>query len=173
MARIISFDCETNGLWGEIFSAAFIVANENGEILKSVKFLDNNYEKIITNDWVRKNAYPNILDNYTFVDDIYQAMAEFYLAEKENSTMLWHMGHIVEAGAFRKLHERGLIGDFDAPYTPIELSTVLLENGYSPDSVDSYNKAKNIKINGATHDPMYDAEAALKCYLHIKSNKAK
>lgn len=46
------------------------------------------------------------------------------------------MGHIVEANLFKELVSSGYIGEWDAPYTPIEVSALLAVCKYDMDSVD-------------------------------------
>lgn len=61
-------------------------------------------------------------------------------------------GHVVEAYLFRLLVEKEYIGEWDAPYTPIEVSSMLLAAGKNPASVDDYAKENNIKLpSGSTH----------------------
>ena len=91
---------------------------------------------------------------------------------KKNATVIWHMGHIVETHLFRELKRLGLIGDWDAPYVPIEVSALLAVVGEKPDSVDSYVEKYNIKRpNGSTHNPLYDCEVTAKVFEHLCLNK--
>lgn len=97
--------------------------------------------------------------------------AKFYNEHREESTVLWHMGHIVESHLFRELHRLGFIGDWDAPYNPIEVAELLRQAGEKPDSVDSYIEKYDISVNeyGSTHNPLYDCEVAFKTYLHLSN----
>jgi hypothetical protein len=125
----------------------------------------------------KENVLPELGEckNVTFVDS-YEKMlgrfAKFYLQYKEDTETLWHMGHIVESHLFREMHRIGFIGDWDAPYTPIEVSEVLRENNEEPDSVDNYIKKYSVAVNnyGSTHNPLYDCEVAAKAYLHIQQD---
>ncbi|MBD8045822.1 hypothetical protein [Clostridium faecium] len=113
------------------------------------------------------------LENVEITHDTYEKMlkdfAIWYMNNKEGSEVLYHMGHVVEAFLFREMHDLGYIGDWDAPYTPIEVSELLRINGYSPDSVDTYIQENNISIKdyGTTHNPLYDCEAAAKVYFSL------
>ena len=95
--------------------------------------------------------------------------AEFYNKYRQESTVLWHMGHIIESHLFRELHRLELIGDWDAPYTPIEVSEILRQNSEDAGSVDGYIKKYDISVNdyGSTHNPLYDCEVAAKTYFHL------
>ena len=48
--------------------------------------------------------------------------AKFYLANKQDADVIVHMGFIVETKILRDMHERGLIGDWDAPYPLYDIS---------------------------------------------------
>jgi len=80
------------------------------------------------------------------------------------------MGHIVEAHVFRELHRTGAIGEWDAPYTPIEVSELLRSAGYAADSVDGYLETNNLQIPtvvGGTHNPLYDCIVAAEVYFDL------
>ena len=173
MRNILSIDAETDGLWGNPFWIAGIVYNEEGLEVDKVNIAINTPE--IKEDWVKENVIPELTKckNVVFVDSyekMLEKFAKFYNKYREDSTVLWHMGHIVEAHLFRELHRLELIGDWDAPYTPIEVSEILRQAGEQPDSVDNYIKKYDISVNdyGSTHNPLYDCEVAAKTYFHLK-----
>jgi len=171
--NIISIDAETNGLWGQPFAVALVKYNAEGDEIDRATFrcpIDG-----VINPWVEENVIPSI-DGITKTNESYdsmmQAIGSWWLKNKEGSTALWHMGHIVESHLFRELHRVDAIGDWDAPYTPIELSEILRVKGYAPDSVDNYirdNKIVIPNISGGTHNPLYDAIVAAKVYFDLKS----
>jgi len=170
--RIMSIDAETDGLWGNPFWVAAIVYEDNKEIDKinvAIRYPQ------IKEEWIKENVLPELekCENVIFVDmyhEMLKTIADFYNKYKEGSEVLWHMGHIVESHLFREMHRIGFIGDWDAPYTPIEVSEVLRENNKEPDSVDNYIKKYNVAVNnyGSTHNPLYDCEVAFKAYLHMQ-----
>jgi hypothetical protein len=130
------------------------------------------YGADVKNEWVKENVLPTIGMEPT--NSSYQTMLEefsnFYM-ENKDATVLWHMGHVVEAYLFRELQSFALIGEWDAPYTPIEVSTILALAGEKPDSVDTYmEKAKIEKPVGATHNPLYDCIVAAKVFEHLCNN---
>jgi hypothetical protein len=98
--------------------------------------------------------------------------SQFYLKHKD-ATALWHMGHVVEAFLFRELVRLGFIGQFDAPYTPIDVSNDLRIAGEHADSVDKYAAGYDLVISdyGTTHNPLYDCEVAAKVWFHLNENK--
>ncbi len=171
--QVISIDAETNGLWGKPFAIAAIVYDEKGIELDKICLRLPNSE--VTNEWVIKHVVPT-LDYDITNNDLTSMLADFavfYLKYKDSSTTLWHMGHVVESGLFRMLVEGGFIGEWDAPYVPIEVATALEGVGYEkPDSVDSYIAENNINIQkyGSTHNPLYDCEVAAKVYFHLFNN---
>lgn len=165
---IISIDAETDGLWGKPFSIAATVHNENGQEVDT--FVARISDEYISNEWVIKNVLPTLDFPVTHVlyIDMLKDFSRFYSQYRENFTALWHMGHVVEAFLFRECVRLGFIGEWDAPYTPIEVSEVLRLNGSDPSSVDSYAEANNIVLPlGSTHNPLYDCRLAAAVYFHI------
>ena len=168
----ISVDAESDGLWGNIFSVAGILYDDNGLELDRILLKIPTHS--ITNEWVIQNVLPTLkridITNDTY-EDMLNQFANWYKNNKENSIVIYHMGHIVEAYLFREMHRLGYIGDWDAPYTPIEVSEVLRQKGYDPDSVDKYISEKSITIEdyGTTHNPLYDCEATAKAYFSLKN----
>lgn len=165
--RILSVDAETDGLWGQIFAVAAILYNESGEEIDKFIFRSN---VEINNEWVKENVIPT-LDNIPIMgryEDMLKSFSDFYMKYRD-ATTLWHMGHIVESNLFREMHRLGYIGEWDAPYVPIEVSAYLEQVGESPDSVDKYAKSHNIEIMdyGTTHNPLYDCEVAYKVYYDL------
>jgi hypothetical protein len=83
---------------------------------------------------------------------------------------LWHMGHIIETDLFCDAYHLGIIGEFDSPYCPIEVASILEAKGFAPDSVDKYAETHGIKIDaveGGTHNPLYDCIIAAKVYFDL------
>lgn len=167
--KYFSVDAETDGLWGEVFCVAAIVYNEKGEETDRIALRLPN--SVVKNEWVKDNVLPQ-LDELKITHSSYEEMmkefSDFYMKYKD-ATVLWHMGHIVEAHLFREMHRLGFIGDWDAPYVPIEVASYLEIAGSPADSVDSYAKKHNIDVNGSTHNPLYDCEVAAKVYFHIQN----
>ena len=171
--KIISLDAETNGLWGQPFAVAFITFSAEGVELDRATFrcpIEGN-----VNSWVESNVLPEMEDiklTHDTYSSMLKAIGEWWLANKEGASVLWHMGHIVESHVFRELHRVGAIGDWDAPYTPIELSVLLESAGYPADSVDGYVVKKGLTLpnfKGGTHNPLYDAAAAASVYFDLRS----
>lgn len=176
---VMSIDAESDGLWGKPFSIGAILYNkETGEELDSFKSRLSN--EFVSDCWVKENVLPTLNFDIThdslesmlkdFVD-FYNKYRRMFTDDNYNCSMytLYHMGHIVEAYLFRLMFEQKLIGMFDAPYTPIEVSEVLRLKGFNPDSVDSYAKDHSLEISdyGTTHNPLYDCEVAFKVWFDL------
>ena len=166
---ILSVDAETDGLWGRPFAIAAVCYDEDGKEVS--RFCARSNEKA-KNEWVLENVLPHCEDIEVAGDYIYllKAFAKYYQDARAqyDVTVLWHMGHVVESFLYRELVSHKLIGEWDAPYCPIEVSAYLERAGYAPDSVDNYAKQNNIALPaGATHNPLYDCEVAFAVYKHI------
>lgn len=168
---IVSVDAETDGLWGKPFAVAAKAYDEQGQEISSFCARSN---EPVQNEWVKENVLPALQDievagGYI---DLLKSFADFYnqMREQYNVTVLWHMGHVVEAYLFRELVNHKLIGEWDAPYTPIEVAEHLRIHGFAPDSVDNYAKQHNLSLpEGSTHNPMYDCIVAYEVYRHINN----
>ncbi|MGP1420060.1 MAG: hypothetical protein ACTTKI_00510 [Tannerella sp.] len=166
---IMSVDAETDGLWGSHFAIGAVIYDEKGKELR--RFCGKS-DVAPSNEWVQENVVPFLDDipslGYVLLDEF----ADFYNEAREQYevTVLWHMGYVVEGFLFRTLVEDGYIGEWDAPYTPIEVSSYLSMAGYAPDSVEDYLKIKGIKVEGegSRHNPIFDCIAAYKAYIELK-----
>lgn len=168
--KIFSFDAETNGLWGQAFSIAAIVYDENG--VETARFIGRCPIEGEINSWVAENVLPTMTD-IPVTHESYDAMladfAKFYLANKADAAVIAHMAFIVEVKLLRDAHDRGFIGDWDAPYPLIDVAGNLQQVGEDPTSVDSYVTKFGLEVRnfGTTHNPLYDSEVAAVVYRHL------
>ena len=171
MKKVFSFDAETDGLWGNPFSIAAIVYEDEKEVARFVSRLPNS---AVTNDWVKENVLPSLDDiqvTHESYEDIIKDFSEFYKIHKKDAECICHMGYIVEAHLLREMHRLGYIGEWDAPYPLYDVSGNLQAAGENPTSVDEYAKKHHLEISdyGTTHNPLFDCEVAAKVYFHLKS----
>ncbi len=162
---IISFDAETDGLWGNAFIISAVKYDISGN---EVNRFTERCKAEIKDDWVRQNVVPNI-ENIPITQESYKSLLEsffkWYKDNSENTCILTHMGHIVEAKIIRDAHDLKIIGDWDAPY--LWYDCCLFFN----DSVDNYIKEHKLLINekSSTHNPLYDCIACYKAFRHFIS----
>ncbi len=173
MKKIFSFDAETNGLWGQAFAIGALVYDEQGNEIE--RFVGRLPDAEVTDAWVKENVLPKIgdipvtHDNY---DALLAAFAEFYKANKASADVVVHMGFIVEVKILRDLHERGLIGDWDAPYPLYDVSGNLQAAGADPTSVDKFAQEHGLSVGeftGGTHNPLYDSAATAVVYRYLNN----
>jgi len=170
---ILSIDAETDGLWGKPFCIGAVVyeVGRNSYTTFGLKEIDSfcfKSDSLLMDKWTWNNVHPQLSDVPEIKEEeLFVRFAEFYKKYFE-SEIIWHMGHVVEAYLFRILVEKKLLGQFEAPYCPIEISEMLRAAGEKPDSVDDYLKRKGIEISGNTHNPLYDARAAAAAYNHLR-----
>ena len=180
----ISLDCETNGLYGQVYAIAMQVYRKG--ILVDSLCLSCPIEGEL-DSWLLDN--PHLIEvegstKTTFLEMMHIA-AEFYKYHacrndegdiqylygnpNYNTTpILYHCGMIVEGGFFHTLREIGLIGLFEAPMAPIEVADYLRMKGENPYSVDQYMDKYGLKKPvGFTHNPLYDCEVAAEVYFQL------
>ena len=168
---IMSVDAECDGLWGRHFAIGAVLYSEDG---KEIRRFCAKSDIVLKDEWVQENVVPFLDDIFVVggTHELYRSFAHFYKIAREeyDVTTLWHMGYVVEGYLFRSLVKGGYIGEWDAPYTPIEVSAYLEIAGYAPDSVEKYLEIKGIKIEGegSRHHPLFDCISAYRAYESLK-----
>lgn len=167
--RVLSFDAETNGLWGQPFAIGALVYDENGvEVERFVGRCPIQGEVV---PWVAENVLPQLAELPVYGDwcQLLSAFAKFYLANKDGADQIVHMGYIVEAKLLRDMYSTGMIGEWDGPYPLIDIAGNLQQVGEDPTSVDSYVQKWGLEVRdfGGTHNPLHDSEVAAVVYRHL------
>jgi hypothetical protein len=171
MAKIFSFDVETDGLWGQPFSIGALVYDENGTEI--TRFVGRLPDSAVTDNWVKTNVLPTLAAiPVTHADyrSLLADFAKFYMANKTDADVIVHMGYIVEAKVIRDMHDAGLIGDWDGPYPLYDVSGNLQAAGADPTSVDKFATEHGLVIGefvGGTHNPLYDSAVAATVYRYL------
>lgn len=172
---VFSFDAETNGLWGQAFAIGAIMYNGDGNEIS--RFIGRCPIEGEIDSWVKDNVLPQmelIPVTHQSYDALLSDFAKFYLANKKDAHILVHMGVPVESSVIRDMHDRGYIGDWDAPYPLLDLAGNLQQAGEDPTSPDSYVKKYELVISefdGGTHNPLYDSAVAARVLSHLESRK--
>lgn len=190
MKKVFSFDAETLGLWGPEFAIAALVYDESGEeisrflgrraltaeedkLADSIKSPDGKFDlrRDVIDVLDREGVTVTHADRPSLLADF----AKFYLANKQDAAVVVHMGTPVESTLLRELHTRGLIGDWDGPFPLLDIADGLRQAGENPTSVDAYVAKYQLAVRdfGTPHNPLYDAEAAARVFLHLQSRVGK
>lgn len=172
MKNVFSWDAETNGLWGKAFAIGAVVYDENGREVKT--FYARCPIEGVVNPWVSENVLPQMVEmevTNTSYEDMLAEFAQFFLQNKEDAEVIFHMGVPVEARVVLDMHDMGLIGDWDGAYPWLDIAGCLKQAGFDPTSVDAYNADHGINVPqpeaGGTHNPLYDSRAAALCYMSL------
>ncbi|MBR2544462.1 hypothetical protein IKF04_04165 [Candidatus Saccharibacteria bacterium] len=173
MKKMLTFDAETNGLWGQAFAIGAILYNEDGT--EAASFVGRCPIGEEVNPWVAENVLPQmeaIPVTHVSYEALLRSFMDWRATHKDGATELVHMGVPVEARLFLDAHRMGIIGDWDGPYPLVDVSAIP-EIG---DSVDGYNAAHGIspdsvEFAGGTHNPLYDSAAAAAAYRHWLANR--
>ena len=174
MKKILSFDAETDGLWGRAFAIGALVYDESGREI--ARFVARLADSVVTDTWVQKNVLPTLV-GLPVTHETYESMladfAVFYLANKADAEIVVHMGVPVESSILRDMHSQGCIGDWDGPFPLIEVAGELAQAGEDPTSVDKYVGKWGIVVPdfGATHNPLYDSAVAAEVHRHLVSRR--
>jgi hypothetical protein len=173
MTRILSIDCESNGLWGEIFAIGATVLASDGTIQATfgAKISLPEYT-----EWVKENVLLGLLGmrEYPCYTDLLKEFGNFYHIWKKNAAIICHMGYIVEARLLRDMHDAKIIDDFGGPYPFHDVAGNLDQAGHDPTSVDKYF-ARMVNDGHAPagmrirkHHPIDDALVAALVYRDLK-----
>lgn len=174
MKKLLSIDAETNGLHGAAFAVSAVLRKEDGT---TEEFILRCPIEGDVEPWVAENVLPQmtgIPKTCNSYIEMLEKFAQFYMANKENCTVIVHCGLPVEARLFIDMHHMGFIGDWDMPLPLVDVSAMLLLVGEDPTSVDTYNAKNGLKVKemeGGTHNPLYDSWAALLAYDHMMQQK--
>lgn len=172
--RVISLDVESDGLWGNPISIGFTIEEDGKVVYKNEACCLSNLDN--SSDWVKENVINPLrnrkdIPKFETYRELLSWFANEYMKYKDTHTVIYHMGHIVESNLFKELISYRLIGEWDAPYTPVEISTLLSVRGFAPDSVDALVKEGLISApkESQVHQALYDAEVAGKAYWYLKN----
>jgi hypothetical protein len=118
--KVISLDCETNGLGGTPFAVAAILTDDTGTEVEQLTMrcpIDGPVEP-----WVEENVLPALADmpinvrNYAGVLDVWLA---WYRPLRDDTTVIGHVVWPVETTFLRTAHSENL---FDGPYPLIDVA---------------------------------------------------
>lgn len=170
--KIFSWDVESNGLWGHGFAIGSVVYEDGREIKK---FYARCPIEGKVNSWVEENVLPQMADlkeTHATYEEMLKAFAEFFMNNKADADVLFHMGIPVEARVVLDMHDKGFIGDWDGAYPWLDIAGCLKQAGFDSTSVDAYNATHGIVVpqpeTGGTHNPLYDSRAAALCYMDLQ-----
>ncbi len=171
----MSFDAETNGLWGKAFSIGALVYDENG--IETARFVGRLPDKEVTDGWVRENVLPKMGDisvTHATYEGLLADFAKFYLAEKAGAEIVVHMGTPVESRLLIDMHSQGCIGDWDGPFPLLDVAGELAQAGEDPTSCDKYVAKWKLMVPdfGTTHNPLYDSAVAAEVHRHLVSRRS-
>lgn len=171
--RIISLDCEANGLHGQIFAAAAsIQTRQHGERWASQLRIPIDEP---VDQWVTDNVLP-ALNRMTLggvrevPDGTGQDLASWWLdlyrpLRREGFQVVVHVGWPVEA---RFLWDAHAPEPFSGPFPLLDLAGLLDGAGCDPTSVEAYLADRGIpRPVGSAHHPLYDARAAALAYWDL------
>lgn len=164
--KVLSFDAETNGLWGRAFAIGAVALDPSST--DPIEYFRARIPLHNPDPWVAENVIPNL--SMPITHETYERMlGDFikFLLSHKGYRCLTHMGYIVEARLLRDAYTDKMLGDWDAPYPLYDISGNLDQIGNDPTSVDAYCRKNNISIPGNSHDPVYDSLGTALAYYHL------
>lgn len=168
--KFLSFDVESNGLYGQAFCIAAIVFDPKGE--EMMRFVGRCPIEGQVDPWVKDDVLP-ALEGVRQTHECYIDLLQDYMSwrktckEQLDVVELVHMGVPVEARLFTDAQKAGIIGTFGGPCPLVDCSAI-------PeiwDSPEGYLRERNMDVDasqydGGTHNPLYDSAVAFKAYHH-------
>ena len=95
--KIFSWDCETNGLWGKAFAIGAVIYEDGREV--KTFYARCPIEGTVAS-WVKTNVLPQMVDmveTHATYEEMLKAFAKFFLENKDDADVIFHMGVPVEA----------------------------------------------------------------------------
>lgn len=171
---IISIDCESNGLEGEVFAVAAIAYST--ERMRAISEWTCRCPVAGPIDpWVEQNVLPVLDDPKTGIPvtvDTYQELCSEWRKFYEpfhrwgaNHALVGHMVWPVETRFLSDAHHGEVMST--GPYPLIDVAGALAAFGYDPTSVDRYLERWDRQPDGPSHHPLNDASAALRAWLFL------
>ena len=158
--KLLSFDLESNGLHGDVFSAAGVVLDATGKV--HGEFLGRCKLSGPVDPWVEKNVIPAIKD-VPIMYDSYKALREafwrwFVVAQETADYVLVSNGYPVEYRFLLKCQEDDLDERYwQHPFPIIDLTSMLLLQ--DQESRKNKQVATVVREGGFTrHHPLNDAK---------------
>jgi len=165
MKNVFSFDCETNGLYGECFAVGAIVLSPEGLIID--KFSGIAQIEDVDNDWVKENVIPNLagLQQFPTRKQMRNAFWDFWMKHKDSCICISDFGVPVESGFFKQCVLDDLENrQWNAPYPLHEVETLLIAKGVEPDT--SRIKYSEVNYDAVKqHNPIDDAYVSGLCWI--------
>lgn len=165
--NVFSYKAKTNGLFGQAYIIAAIAETTDG---RRRQFIGRCPIEGNIDPWIRDNVLPvmeGIPENYPDYRTLLKEFCRFWAENKAHATPIVHMGCPVEAQLWIDAYKMGIIGDWDAPYAQVDL----VSYPQIGDNVERYCVKHNISAAaeaaaGGIHNPLYNAEQALRAYRH-------
>lgn len=178
--KVISLDCETNGLGGQAFAVAAVLTDDNGREVDTWEARCPIAGPV--DEWVTENVLPALDDMPETVDSYEGLLAGWRVwfagrhrgrgyeaaaakAARHEAVVIGHVVWPVEAKFLRDAHADDL---FTGPFPLLDVAPLLLAAGHDPTSVDTYLDRHGLpKPDGSPHHPLYDARAAVTAFRHL------
>jgi hypothetical protein len=164
--KVISLDCESNGLGGRVFAAAATLTDDGGrdlDVWQARCPIDGP-----VNEWVAVNVLPALAgmpETVHHYDGMLGDWRRWYAPLRDEATVVGHVVWPVETTFLRNAHAADL---FAGPYPLLDVAPLLLAAGHDPTSVDAYLGAHGLpRPEGSPHHPLYDARAAEAAFRHL------
>lgn len=165
--RIISLDCESNGLHGRAFAAAAILVDEDGLIADT--WTARCPIAGTVDPYVKSNVLPALANMPVTLPDyrgLLAAWRDWYAPHHDDALVVGHIVWPVEA---RFLSDAHAADPFSGPYPLLDVASTLDAHGHDPRSAEGYMRAHGLTLPaGDTHHPLFDAMCAASVYRHLR-----
>lgn len=169
--RIISIDCEANGLHGQIFAVGVSFQERGRGEVSSITARCPIVGQV--DPWVAENVLPAIEGlpiDQADQGSLYRWWRTVYdLRKADGWEVLCHVAWPVES---RFLWSAHVADPFSGPFPLLDVAGHLDHAGCDPASVDVYLTKRGIPLpDGSPHHPLYDARAAALAYWDLTDGR--
>ena len=159
--KLFVFDCEADGIYGNILSIAAKAVDSGEEISSFYGAVKITLDEIKT-EWVRENVYEHLKNaekQYETEDELLEAFWEFYASYAGEYEVVTDVPYPVETGVFGKCVSKDLENRQKySPYPVYDLESMLAAKGR--DKLEDRELLSGLKA--ARHDAMNDVDMIIK-----------
>lgn len=177
----LSFDCESCGLFGEVFAVGYVVVNQQGQELHDGYLACPVDEEAPEADlvWVRQNVIPVLPEvqtscpTYANCESLPELLQRFWYMWQEyrhlypGIMMVVDCGFPVETGFLHRVANEMQLTIQDSPYPVLDVASVLAGAGYDP-----LAELPREPTELPQHNPVNDARQSARILVQLRKELA-
>ena len=170
--KLVFFDAETDGLYGDFISVGMLAVDENGEEIER-EYCGIKKENLqLKDEWTIANVLPRIGEycDCENESELLDRVWAFWMKYREDAYAIADVPYPVECRLFQKCVEKDLKERaMSAPYPLLDLSSILLAAGVDP--LASRIDLMPENTAGNVHNAIFDVEMSKEIFMQIQKGE--